>query len=328
MVKGYKAFDKDWACRPTFGKVKQYSCPGIFKTDSEPSVCNHGMHFCKELKDVFDYYSNSPEEVRIAEVIAHGKVAEHGNKCSTNKLEIVREIPWEEVYALVNQGKGCSGICNTGDWNTGNRNTGDWNTGNRNTGNRNTGDCNTGDWNTGNRNTGDWNTGNRNTGNRNTGNWNTGNRNTGDWNTGNRNTGNRNTGDCNTGDWNTGNRNTGDWNKTSFSSGCFCTEEPKIMMFNKPSEWTMKDWFESEARYILNQIPKNVVEWVYECDMTDEEKTANPSYKTTGGYCRIPDESENAQRFWDGLPDSKRQIIYQLPNFDPKVFEECTGIKI
>ena len=283
MVKGYKAFDKDWACRPTFGKVKQYSCPGIFKTDSEPSVCNHGMHFCKELKDVFDYYSNSPEEVRIAEVIAHGKVAEHGNKCSTNKLEIVREIPWEEVYALVNQGKGCSGICNTGDWNTGNRNTG----------------------------------------NRNTGNWNTGNRNTGDWNTG-----NRNTGDCNTGDWNTGNRNTGDWNKTSFSSGCFCTEEPKIMMFNKPSEWTMKDWFESEARYILNQIPKNVVEWVYECDMTDEEKTANPSYKTTGGYCRIPDESENAQRFWDGLPDSKRQIIYQLPNFDPKVFEECTGIKI
>ena len=253
MVKGYKAFDKDWACRPTFGKVKQYSCPGIFKTDSEPSVCNHGMHFCKELKDVFDYYSNSPEEVRIAEVIAHGKVAEHGNKCSTNKLEIVREIPWEEVYALVNQGKGCSGICNTGDCNTGNRNTG-----------------------------------------------------------------NRNT----------GNRNTGDWNKTSFSSGCFCTEEPKIMMFNKPSEWTMKDWFESEARYILNQIPKNVVEWVYECDMTDEEKTANPSYKTTGGYCRIPDESENAQRFWDGLPDSKRQIIYQLPNFDPKVFEECTGIKI
>ena len=288
MVKGYKAFDKDWACRPTFGKVKQYSCPGIFKTDSEPSVCNHGMHFCKELKDVFDYYSNSPEEVRIAEVIAHGKVAEHGNKCSTNKLEIVREIPWEEVYALVNQGKGCSGICNTG---------------NRNTGDCNTGDCNTGDCNTGNRNTGDWNTGNRNTGN-----WNTG-----DW---------------NTGDWNTGNRNTGDWNKTSFSSGCFCTEEPKIMMFNKPSEWTMKDWFESEARYILNQIPKNVVEWVYECDMTDEEKTANPSYKTTGGYCRIPDESENAQRFWDGLPDSKRQIIYQLPNFDPKVFEECTGIKI
>ena len=298
MVKGYKAFDKDWACRPTFGKVKQYSCPGIFKTDSEPSVCNHGMHFCKELKDVFDYYSNSPEEVRIAEVIAHGKVAEHGNKCSTNKLEIVREIPWEEVYALVNQGKGCSGICNTG-----NRNTGDWNTGNRNTGDCNTGDCNTGDCNTGNRNTGDWNNGNRNTGN-----WNTG-----DW---------------NTGDWNTGNRNTGDWNKTSFSSGCFCTEEPKIMMFNKPSEWTMKDWFESEARYILNQIPKNVVEWVYECDMTDEEKTANPSYKTTGGYCRIPDESENAQRFWDGLPDSKRQIIYQLPNFDPKVFEECTGIKI
>ena len=100
------------------------------------------------------------------------------------------------------------------------------------------------------------------------------------------------------------------------------------MMFNKPSDWTMRMWFESDARYILNQIPKNVVEWVWEQDMTDEEKAANPSYKTTGGYCRIPNESENAQRFWDGLPDNQREIIYQLPNFDKEIFEACTGIKI
>ena len=99
-------------------------------------------------------------------------------------------------------------------------------------------------------------------------------------------------------------------------------------MFNKPSDWTMDDWLNSDARFILNQIPKNVVEWVYECDMTDEEKAANPTYKTTGGYCRIPDETENAQRYWDGLPDWKREIIYQLPNFDKEIFEACTGIKI
>ena len=229
-------------------------------------------------------------------------------KCCTNKIQIVREISWQELLTIVNTGKGCTGLCNTGNCNTGNRNTGNRNTGNRNTGNRNTGNCNTGDCNTG-----DWNTGNCNTGD-----WNTGNCNTGDWNTG-----NCNTGDCNTGDW-----NTGDWNLSSFNTGCFMTEEQKIMLFDKPTDWTYRDWINSDARYALTNIPKNVVEWVSSYDMTDEEKEKYPTYETTGGYLKVLDESESAQIWWDGLTEGAKNIIKSLPNFDAEIFRKCTGIKV
>ena len=135
-VKGYKVFNSDWTCRG-----KQYSCPGTFEEFVSPSVCNVGMHFCKNAADCFRYYDFDPNN-HVAEVIAHGTVAEDENKCATNKLEIVREIPWAEVLEIVNTGKSCTGRCNSGDWNSG-----DYNSGNRNSGNCNSGNRNSGDWN-------------------------------------------------------------------------------------------------------------------------------------------------------------------------------------
>lgn len=106
------------------------------------------------------------------------------------------------------------------------------------------------------------------------------------------------------------------------------TEEQKIMMFNKPSDWTYRDWLNSDAKRLLNQIPKNVVEWVYLCDMTDEEKVAHPECETTNGYLKVLDESECSQLWWDGLKEEYRNIIRALPNFDVTIFEEVTGIKV
>ena len=287
VVHGFKVFRPDWTCDPTGYNPKQYTCPGKFEEEGELDVCGHGMHFCQTAADCFNYYSFNSEN-KVAEVIAYGEVRTEGDKSCTDKLEIVREIPWDEVLRIVNLGKNCTGRCNTGnrntgDWNTGNRNTGDCNTGNRNTGNRNTGDCNTGDCNTGNRNTGDW-----------------------------------NTGDC----------NTGDWNKSSFNTGCFNTEEQKIMLFNKPSNMTYSEWLDSDARYLLNQIPKDVVEWVYEEDMTDEEKAAHPTYETTGGYLKVLDESECGQLWWGSLSDRRKEIIKAIPNFDAEIFFQCTGVRV
>ena len=306
VVHGFKVFRPDWTCSPN-GNTKQYTCPGKFEEEGELDVCGHGMHFCQTAADCFNYYSFNSEN-KVAEVIAYGDVRTEGDKSCTDKLEIVREIPWDEVLRIVNIGKNCTGRCNTGDCNTGNRNTGNRNTGDCNTGNRNTGNCNTG--------------------NCNTGNCNTGNRNTGDCNTGNRNTGNRNTGDWNTGDWNTGDWNTGDWNKSSFNTGCFNTEEQKIMLFNKPSNMTYSEWLDSDARYLLNQIPKDVVEWVYEEDMTDEEKAAHPTYETTGGYLKVLDESECGQLWWGSLSDRRKEIIKAIPNFDAEIFFQCTGVRV
>ena len=105
------------------------------------------------------------------------------------------------------------------------------------------------------------------------------------------------------------------------------TEEQKIMLFNKPTDWTYSDWLKSNARSLLNQIPRNVVEWICTQDMTDEEKEAHPSYETTGGYLKVLNESECGQIWWDGLSDQQKDIIMALPNFDPEIFEQCTGIK-
>ena len=289
-----KGFNPDWTCRDF-----QYKVGETYEEAVKPRCCEVGFHFCLKASDCFNYYGFDPQN-HVAEVLALGDVdyESDDSKACTNKIMIVREIPWDEVLRIVNEGKNCTGLCNTG---------------NRNTGNRNTGDCNTGDCNTGNRNTGDCNTGNRNTGNRNTGN---------------RNTGNRNTGDCNTGNRNTGDCNTGDWNKTNFSSGCFNTKEQKIILFDKPSDWTYQDWLESDARYLLNQIPKNVVEWVYSENMTDEEKAQHPTHETTGGYLKVLDESECGQLWWGSLKDRQKEIIKAIPNFDPDIFEQCTGIKV
>ena len=278
VIRGFKVFNPDWTCRD-----KQYTCPGAFEEDVTPSVCDRGMHFCKKAADCFNYYSFNPEN-KVAEVIALAeRTVEDGDKCATNYLEIVREISWQEVLEIVNTGKGCTGLCNSGDWNSGNRNSG-----NRNSGDWNSGDCNSGDWNSGNRNSGDW-----------------------------------NSGDCNSGDW-----NSGDWNKCSFSNGCFNTVEPKIYLFNKPSDLTYRDWLNSDARYLLNQIPGDVLEYVWFEDMTDEKKAAHPEAKTTGGYLKQLDNSECGSIWWRGLNDYEKSIIKAIPNFDKEIFKEITGVDV
>ena len=237
VVHGFKVFRPDWTCDPTGYNPKQYTCPGKFEEEGELDVCGHGMHFCQTAADCFNYYSFNSEN-KVAEVIAYGEVRTEGDKSCTDKLEIVREIPWDEVLRIVNLGKNCTGRCNTGD--------------------------------------------------------------------------------C----------NTGDWNKSSFNTGCFNTVEQKIMLFNKPSDMTYRDWYESDARWLLNQIPKDVVEWIYSEDMTDEEKAEHLTHETTGGYLKVLDESECGQLWWGSLSDRQKNIIKAIPNFDAEIFFQCTGIRV
>ena len=264
-MKGYKVFNPDWSCREM-----QYKVGASYEMDDKPVVCNRGFHFCIKASDCFKFYDFNSQN-KVAEIEAYGDIDQEADssKCCTNKIKIVREIPWDEVLRIVNEGRDCTGLANTGNWNTGNRNTG--------------------------------------------------NRNTGNWNTGNRNTGSRNAGDM----------NTGDWNKVSYSSGCFNTDEQKMIMFNKPCDWTLRDWFDCKAKRLLDQIPKKVAHiWVQLSDMSDEEKIVHSTCKTTGGYLKILDESKCAQLWWNVLPEEYKQVILALPNFDADIFEECTGIRV
>ena len=242
MIKGYKVFNPDWTCID-----KQYTCPGKFEEDIKLELCETGMHFCKKAVDCFNYYSFDSSN-HVAEVIAYGDVLEKGDKCCTDKLEIVREIPWAELLEMVNTGGG--------------------NTGNKNSGDGNSGDENSGYGNSGHRNSGDENSGHKNSGNSNSGNHNSGHKNSGDGNSG-----NGNSGDFNSGDKNSGSYNSGDWNECDYSSGCFNTNEQKIYFFNQPSEWTYRDWYYSKARKILCKMPEEAVnEWWKKLDTEDKEE--------------------------------------------------------
>lgn len=241
VIRGFKVFDPDWTCNPN-GKPFQYEVGKTYEEDVKPKVCDQGFHFCEKAADCFNFYKFNPKN-KVAAVLALGEVDSDGVKSCTNKIQIVREIPWAELLEMVNTGKGCAGLCNSG-----NRNSGDW--------------------------------------------------------------------------------NSGDWNKCSFSNGCFNTESPKIYLFNKPSPWTYRDWLNSEARDLLNQIPGDVLEYRWLENMTDEEKAEHPEAETTGGYLKELDNSECALIWWRGLNDRKKAIITALPNFDKAIFKELTGVDV
>ena len=68
--------------------------------------------------------------------------------------------------------------------------------------------------------------------------------------------------------------------------------------------------------------------WVSEYEMTEEEKNNNVSYKTTGGYLKVFDYKTawlNKSKIWS-KDDIKK--IKKIKNFNSKVFEEITGIKL
>ena len=287
IIKGYKVFNPDWT-----GKGFQFEVGKTFTEDVTPVCCDRGFDFCTKAADCFKYYDFRPDN-KVAEVEALGDIDTNNNdsKCCTNKIKIIRELTWHEVLDLVNLGKACTGLRNSGNYNSGNYNSGDCNSGNRNSGNYNSGDYNSGNCNSGNRNSGNCNSGNRNSGN-----------------------------------YNSGNCNSGDWNKTYFSNGCFNTKSPKIFLFNKPSDWTYQDWLNSDARYILRNCPLNVLDFIPNDNMTDEEKKLHPEYSVTSGFLKYIEKETKRQIWWNGLSDREKDIVMHLPNFDKDIFKEITGI--
>ena len=125
---------------------------------------------------------------------------------------------------------------------------------------------------------------------------------TGYGNSGNDNSGHYNSGNDNSGNYNSGNDNDGDRNKCSFSNGCFNTEEPKIYLFNKPSEWTYRDWIRSDACFILDGKPQNLF-----------------------GF---RNNTKNMETWWSRLTSREKDVIKNLPNFDAAIFKEITGIDV
>ena len=123
---------------------------------------------------------------------------------------------------------------------------------------------------------------------------------------------NGNTGLFNSGFWNSGNWNSGSWNSCNYSNGVFCNQEDKnIRIFNKPSGMSLEEFWDSKYYEALYSEPLELTYWD---DKSKELKCRN--YKDA---CAI---------WWSKLTAENKEIIQQIPNFDPDVFLDITGIDV
>lgn len=280
-----KGFDKDLRCRGMQFEVGKEYSTGV--ADADISLCtNTVFHFCDSLRKVHTHYSVIPEEDnRFCEIEVLGALISDDTKCGSNRIRIVREILGDELNIMRGLTNGNAGIFNSGDWNSGNFNSGDCNSGYINSGDRNSG------------------------------NFNSGSRNSGDW----------NSGRCNSGSHNSGNWNSGDWNSGNYNSGFFCTNSPKLRLFNKETDFTMEEFIKTEWYAVLTSGKFNLTKWrAY----TDEEKAQDERKRFIDGELITIPYKEACANWWASLSEKDKAIIKTIPNFDANIFAEITGIDI
>lgn len=93
MMKGYKGMKLDMTCRD-----KQYEV-GKTYYENDIALCEKGLHFCKNLSDVFRYYGigDGKYRNRFFEVEAFGMIYEGLYKCVASGLTIIRELTDVEI---------------------------------------------------------------------------------------------------------------------------------------------------------------------------------------------------------------------------------------
>lgn len=89
-MKGYKGMNKDMTCRGMHFEVGK-----TYKITGKLELCKNGLHFCKNLNDVFLYYTQ--DKSRFFEVEAKGLVISSNEKSVTDELSIIRELSDIEV---------------------------------------------------------------------------------------------------------------------------------------------------------------------------------------------------------------------------------------
>ena len=95
IMKGYKGTDENMKCRGM-----QYEVGKAYHADGTIELCQNGLHFCRNLCDVFDFY-NPNDGSRYFEVVASGAIQIGADKCAASDLTIVRELSKVEVNRCV-----------------------------------------------------------------------------------------------------------------------------------------------------------------------------------------------------------------------------------
>ena len=137
-----KGFDKDLKCRGyqfEVGKEYKIDLPEGYELTASDLCSSKVFHFCDSLSKVHKYYSCSNEANRYCIIEVLGHFCEDNEKCGSNHIRIVREIPGEELNIAKGLTGGNTGLFNSGYLNSGYLNSGDRNSGDHNSGYRNSG---------------------------------------------------------------------------------------------------------------------------------------------------------------------------------------------
>ena len=275
-----KGFDKDLKCRGyqfEIGKDYKIDLPEGYELSVNDLCSNRVFHFCDSLSKVHDYYSCNVETNRYCIIEVLGQMCDDGDKCGSNHIRIVRELTGEELAIAKGLTGGNTGLFNSGYRNSGYRNSGDRNSGDRNSGYRNSGYRNSGY----------------------------------------RNSGDLNSGDLNSGDLNSGDLNSVIFNKTNGSNGVFCNVEPKICIFNIPTDWTLKEFYISKYYRAIMSSDFPLTEW---------KPKENPAENGVDGELIVNSYEDACRRWWDGMTAENKEIVKSIPNFNIDVFCDITGI--
>ena len=105
---GYKVFTSTWTAvcgKGGHNNPYQYKVGDTYEEKESPHARRNGFHCCKDLVCCFNYYRINPtrieELVRIAELEILGDVDQDGDAFCTNKMRILREVPWREAIKIV-----------------------------------------------------------------------------------------------------------------------------------------------------------------------------------------------------------------------------------
>ena len=93
-----------------------------------------------------------------------------------------------------------------------------------------------------------------------------------------------------------------------------------MRMFNKETDITYSE--------LLNRVYPDlkVCSWVNEKDLPEDEQTTE--IKQMGGILKTLTYKEAWKEYWSRAIQEDRDWFLNLPNFDPKIFEEITGISV
>ena len=135
------------------------------------------------------------------------------------------------------------------------------------------------------------------------------------------NSGNWNSGDCNSGNCNSGNCNSGDCNSGNCNSGFFNSDEPCVRMFNKMTNYKREDVKIPSWCYFELTV------WVSHDTATEEEKTEHKAeIEINGGFMKTINYKDAWRIAWNKASIEERKKLFDLPNWNNKVFKEITGI--